>query len=79
MGEGRDGVLVRRGEEGFQDSFPFPLGEGRDGVLVRRSEEGFQNSFPFPLGEGRDGVLARRGEIDIKGKGMMKTYFLEKQ
>jgi class 3 adenylate cyclase/tetratricopeptide (TPR) repeat protein len=45
----------------------FPLGEGRDGV-----------SFSFPLGEGRDGVLLPRGEIEIKGKGKMKTYFLER-
>jgi class 3 adenylate cyclase/Tfp pilus assembly protein PilF len=49
-------------------SFTFPLGEGRDGV-----------SFTFPLGEGRDGVLIPRGEIEIKGKGRMKTYFLERQ
>jgi class 3 adenylate cyclase len=49
-------------------SFSFPLGEGRDGV-----------SFSFPLGEGRDGVLIPRGEIEIKGKGRMKTYFLERK
>jgi class 3 adenylate cyclase/Tfp pilus assembly protein PilF len=49
------------------EGFSFPLGEGRDGV-----------SFTFPLGEGRDGVLIPRGEIEIKGKGRMKTYFLEK-
>ncbi|MBS1537976.1 MAG: tetratricopeptide repeat protein [Bacteroidetes bacterium] len=45
--------------------------------LLRR--EGFASSFSFSLGEeGRDVVLVERGEIDIKGKGMMKTYFLEK-
>jgi class 3 adenylate cyclase/tetratricopeptide (TPR) repeat protein len=38
--------------------------------------EGFKISFP--LGEGRDGVLLSRGEIEIKGKGRMKTYFLER-
>jgi class 3 adenylate cyclase len=48
-------------------SFSFPFGEGRDGV-----------SFSFPLGEGRDGVLIPRGEIEIKGKGPMHTYFLER-
>jgi class 3 adenylate cyclase/predicted negative regulator of RcsB-dependent stress response len=35
--------------------------------------------FSFPLGEGRDGVLIPRGEIDIKGKGIMRTYFLERR
>jgi class 3 adenylate cyclase/Tfp pilus assembly protein PilF len=40
--------------------------------------EGFSSSFSFPLGEGRDGVLIERGEMEIKGKGTMKTYFLEK-
>jgi class 3 adenylate cyclase/uncharacterized protein HemY len=49
-------------------SFSFPLGEGRDGV-----------SFSFPLGEGRNGVLIPRGEIEIKGKGRMRTYFIEKE
>jgi class 3 adenylate cyclase len=49
------------------EGFSFPFGEGRDGV-----------SFSFPLGEGWDGVLIPRGEIEIKGKGRMKTYFLEK-
>jgi class 3 adenylate cyclase/tetratricopeptide (TPR) repeat protein len=39
--------------------------------------EGF-SSFTFPIGEGRDGVLIERGEMEIKGKGIMKTYFLEK-
>jgi hypothetical protein len=38
--------------------------------------EGFKISFS--LGEGRDGVFLPRGEIEIKGKGRMKTYFLEK-
>jgi class 3 adenylate cyclase len=50
------------------EGFTFPLGEGRDGV-----------SFSFPLGEGRDGVLIPRGEIEIKGKGRMRTYFLERK
>jgi class 3 adenylate cyclase len=36
--------------------------------------EGFRISFP--LGEGRDGVFIPRGEIEIKGKGRMRTYFL---
>ncbi len=39
--------------------------------------EGF-TSVSFPLGEDRDGVIIPRGEIEIKGKGMMKTYFLER-
>lgn len=34
-------------------------------------------SLSFTLGEGWDGVIIPRGEIDIKGKGIMKTYFLE--
>jgi hypothetical protein len=38
--------------------------------------EGFRISFP--LGEGRDGVFLPRGEIEIKGKGLMRTYFLER-
>jgi hypothetical protein len=36
--------------------------------------EGFRISFP--LGEGRDGVFIPRGEIEVKGKGRMRTYFL---
>ena len=75
--------------EGFQDSRPlsarFPLEEGfQDSSPLSAPfplEEGFQDSSPlsapFPLGEGRDGVLIARGEIDIRGKGKMKTYFLE--
>ena len=31
----------------------------------------------FPLGKGREAVLNGRGEMDIKGKGKMRTYFLE--
>ena len=58
-------TLPRR--EGFSET-PSPDGEGWDGV-----------SSSFPTGEGRDGVLVERGEMDIKGKGRMKTYFLEKQ
>jgi hypothetical protein len=50
----------------------------RDPTQTLPKREGFLDSFTFPLGEGRDGVLVERGEMEIKGKGMMKTYFLEK-
>ena len=46
-------------------------------TLPRR--EGFEESSSFPLGEGRDGVLIERGEIEIKGKGIMRTYYLERK
>jgi class 3 adenylate cyclase/Tfp pilus assembly protein PilF len=62
-----EGFSFPFGESRDGVSFTLPLGEGRDGV-----------SFTFPLGEGRDGVLIPRGEIEIKGKGRMKTYFLER-
>ena len=39
-------------------------------------ESSLSSSFPF--GEGRDGVLVERGEMHIKGKGLMKTYYLQK-
>lgn len=35
-------------------------------------------SFTFPWGEDRKGMLIERGTMEIKGKGMMKTYFLER-
>lgn len=38
-----------------------------------------KDALSFPLGEGNNGVLMERGEILIKGKGKMRTYFLEKQ
>jgi hypothetical protein len=67
-------VSVERSRNGDGVSYSFPLGEGRDGV-----------SYSFPLGEvsversrNGDGVLLPRGEIEIKGKGKMKTYFLER-
>lgn len=71
--------------EGFEDSLPVSAEEGFQGnvsLSVPFSlEEGFQGDSPFsasfPLGEGRGGVLIARGEIDIRGKGKMKTYFLE--
>ncbi len=39
-------------------------------------ESSLSSSFPFE--DGRYGVLVERGEMTIKGKGKMKTYFLEK-
>jgi class 3 adenylate cyclase len=49
----------------------------RNPTQTPSEREGFQDSFSFPFGEGRDGVLVERGEIDIKGKGIMRTYYLE--
>jgi hypothetical protein len=56
------------------EGFSFPLGE----VSVERSRNGDGVPVSFPLGEGWDGVLIPRGEMEIKGKGKMKTYFLER-
>jgi hypothetical protein len=41
----------------------------------RQEKEEGKNTLP--LGEGRVRVL-ERGEMDIKGKGKMRTYFLER-
>jgi class 3 adenylate cyclase/tetratricopeptide (TPR) repeat protein len=54
--------------------------------LTQTLSKGEGLPFSFPLGEvsversrNGDGVLLPRGEIEIKGKGRMKTYFLEKE
>ncbi len=82
-GEGLGGVLSRGGHRAIPNPpQPSPEGEG-----ARSDDNTLEQTLrkALPSGEGLVGVFSPsgihftpRGEIEIKGKGLMHTYFLEK-